>query len=454
MRKRYVFVPLLLGQLLFGQVPAPDTPAGKVLAAWLSAFNSGDAGQIISFDDKYRTQLPPLAQTLALRQQTGGFTLLRIEKNDPLSLEAVVQEKNSGTRSQVTLEVTSGDRSKIVKLNIAVSRLTEPEAIAALSDEVDKEARNDQFSGTVLVARDGKILIEKAAGLANGETKAPVMPETQFRLGSMNKMFTSVATLQLIESGKLSFDDVIAKHIPDYPNKDLASKVTIRHLLTHTGGTGDIFGPEFTKNRLSLREHSDYINLFGTRPLLFEPGSRYQYSNYGFVLLGRVIEKVSGMSYYDYVRSHIFDPAGMKSTDSRPETDDVPSRAAGYLRRNTEWVSNADTLPWRGMAAGGGYSTTGDLLRFALALESGKLISKTMLTEATTSHSQQYGYGFVVEGDGRLKSYGHSGGAPGMSGDLRIFPELGYVIVGLSNLDPPAANRVVDFFAARMPSVH
>src|SRR6476469_3053258 len=100
MRKRYVFVPLLLAQLLLGQVTAPDTPAGKVLAAWLSAFNSGDAGQIITFDDKYRTQLPPLAQTLALRQQTGGFTLLGIEKNDPLSIEAAIQEKTTGTRSQ------------------------------------------------------------------------------------------------------------------------------------------------------------------------------------------------------------------------------------------------------------------------------------------------------------------------------------------------------------------
>src|SRR5262249_17725764 len=160
-----------------------------------------------------------------------------------------------------------------------------------------------------------------------------------------------------------AFDDVIAKHIPDYPNKDLASKVTIRHLLTHTGGTGDIFSPEFTKNRLNLREHSDYINLFGSRALLFPPGSRYQYSNYGFVLLGRIMEIVSGMSYYDYVRSHVYEPAGMKSTDSLPETVDIPNRSTGYLRSNGMWVSNADTLPWRGMAAGGGYSTVGDLLR-------------------------------------------------------------------------------------------
>jgi len=272
-------------------------------------------------------------------------------------------------------------------------------------------------------------------------------------LGSMNKMFTAIATLQLIESGKLSFDDVIAKHIPEYPNKDLAGKVTIRHLLTHTGGTGDIFGPDFTKNRLALREHSDYVNLFGARGLAFPPGSQYQYSNYGFVLLGRIIEKAGGMSYYDYVRTRIYEPAGMKSTASLPENETVPNRSVGYIRQNGAWVSNADTLPWRGMAAGGGYSTVRDLLRFAQALESGKLISKTMLAQATTSQSQQYGYGFAILGTGALKNFGHSGGAPGMSGDLRVFSELGYVVIALSNFDPPAANRMLDFFVSRMPIV-
>jgi CubicO group peptidase (beta-lactamase class C family) len=437
---------------LFAQSSIPDTAAGKVLAAWLTAFNSGDAGQIISFDDKYRNQLPPLAQTLTFREQTGGFTLMRIEKDEPLSLEAVVQEKRSGSTRRITLEVTSAERPKIVRMDVAISRLTEAEVIAALSNEIEQSARSDQFSGAVLIARNGKILLEKAVGRANRETGSPVTLETQFRLGSMNKMFTAVATLQLIESGKLAFNDSIGKHIPDYPNKDVASKVTIRHLLTHTGGTGDFFGPEFTKNRLMLREHSDYVNLFGSRGLLFEPGSRYQYSNYGFLLLGRVIEKASGMSYYDYVRSHVYEPAGMKSTASLAETENVPNRAAGYLRQGNAWASNADTLPWRGMAAGGGYSTVGDLLRFAQALESGKLISKAMLAEATTSQSQQYGYGFVVQGAGGMKNYGHSGGAPGMNGDLRVFPQLGYVLVGLSNLDPPAAGRMVDFFATRMPA--
>ncbi len=184
-----------------------------------------------------------------------------------------------------------------------------------------------------------------------------------------------------------------------------------------------------------------------------EPGAEWRYSNYGFVLLGAIIEKVSGMSYYDYVRAKVFKPAGMTSTDSLPETENVPNRAIGYMRseQGGGWTPNTDTLPWRGTAAGGGYSTAGDLLRFAQALESGKLISKAMLAQATTPHKQQYGFGFGMRGEGPSLSYGHGGGAPGMNGELRIYPRLGYVVVGLSNLDPPAASRVVDYFTLRMP---
>ena len=183
----------------------------------------------------------------------------------------------------------------------------------------------------------------------------------------------------------------------------MAAKVTVRHLLTHTGGTGDIFGPEFDQHRLQLREHRDYLELYGSRGLTHEPGARFEYSNYGFVLLGALIEQVSGESYYDYVRDHVFQPAGMTSTDSLPEIRGGPG-PGGRLHASIAggaWVPNTDTLPWRGTAAGGGYSTVGDLLRFAQALESGTLISKAMLAEATRPHQQQYGYGFDVQGQGR-----------------------------------------------------
>ena len=167
--------------------------------------------------------------------------------------------------------------------------------------------------------------------------------------------------------------------------------------------------------------------------------------------MGAIIEKVSGLSYYDYVQRSIFEPAGMKATGSLPETDVVAMRAQGYMKEAGKWMPNTDTLPWRGTAAGGGYSTVGDLLRFAEALQSGKLVSNAMLAEATRDQMQSYGFGFGIRGQGAWRGFGHGGGAPGMNGELRIIPVQGYVLVVLSNLDPPAASRELDFVAARLP---
>lgn len=320
--------------------------------------------------------------------------------------------------------------------------LSEADTISALTKFADEAAKGDRFSGAILVARNGNILLERAWGHADREKGTATTVETRFRMGSMNKMFTAIAVLQLIEAGKLGLNDPILKYLPDYPNRDLASKVTVRNLLTHTGGTGDIFGEPFWKNRLSLREHRDYVRLYGSRDQL---AGGFIYSNYGYVLLGVLIEKVSGISYYDYVEKNIFAPAGMASTGSLPEVETVPNRAPGYRRRQGTWVSNADTLPWRGTAAGGGYSTVGDLLRFAQALEAGKLVSKAMVAEATRMQERRSGYGFFSRGTGPLRHYGHEGGAPGMNGELRIYPELGYVVAALSNLDPPSAQQMVNF---------
>lgn len=440
----------------------PKTAAGKVFEAWLTSFNSGDPEKLKAFDQAYRRDGgPPVEDRLQFREMTGGFTLIRIEKSEPAALTALLQEKNSDTVARLELTVTAEEPTKIVSSpmmaippppDLAVPRMTQDEALKALSARAEELVKKDQFSGAVLVARDGKILFQKAWGLADRASKTPNTLDTQFRMGSMNKMFTAVATLQLVQAGKLSLDDSIGKHLPDYPNKDVATKVTVRHLLTHSGGTGDIFGPEFDQNRLTLKEHADYLKLYGARPLTHEPGAEFRYSNYGFVLLGALIEKVSGMSYYDYVRTHIFKPAGMTATDSLPETEKVKNRATGYMKGESGgWVPNTDTLPWRGTSAGGGYTTVGDLLKFAQALQSGKLISKALLAEATKPQKEEYGYGFGIRGEGAMKAFGHGGGAPGMNGDLSIYPEQGYVLVSLANLDPPAASRVISYYDLRMP---
>ena len=293
--------------------------------------------------------------------------------------------------------------------------------------------------------------------LADRTRRIPNTIATRFRIGSMNKTFTATAALQLVQAGKLGLDDPVGKHVPDYPNKDVATKVTVRQLLSHTGGTGDIFGPEFDAHRLELRTLQDYVTLYGKRGVEFEPGSKWEYSNYGFLLLGVIIEKVSGEDYYAYVRRHIYEPAGMTSTGSEPETETVPDRSVGYTKADGDgqWHPNTDSLPYRGTSAGGGYSTVEDLLRFAVALQAHKLLDDThtkLLTTGTVkTPTAHYAFGFGDSNVNGTRCFGHSGGAPGMSGDLKICPDPGYVIAVLSNIDPIAADRISGFVANRLP---
>lgn len=330
--------------------------------------------------------------------------------------------------------------------------------VVALRAQLDAATQAEQFSGAVLVARDGQTLFEGAYGLADRERNVPNTTITQFRVGSMNKMMTAVAALQLVQSGTLSLDATLGTYIPDYPNADMASKVTIHHLLTHTGGTGDIFGPAFTANRLQLRSTSDYLALYGTRALQFAPGAQFAYSNYGYMLLGAVIERVAGKSYHDHVAERVLELAGMTATDAAPEDSTVPGRSVGYTRQLVPGalVSNAPTLPYRGTPAGGGYSTVGDFARFAVALREHRLLDPThtalLIGGKVPAFSAQYAYGFIDRIVGGRRFVGHGGGAAGMNGDLAFEPNGGYVVVVLSNFDPPAAGQVSAFILSRLPA--
>src|ERR1700682_6036914 len=318
MRKAFALLSLLVCALAFGQAEPIPQPAKNALDAFLDAFNSGDFAHANAFDATWRPPTP-VTQMEEFRRLTGGFTLLRMEKTEPLSVSALLEEKNSDTVARLRIDLMADDPTRIASMpfyviprpaDIAIARMTEAEAIAALSKRADDAARDDLFSGAILVARDGETLLERGWGLADRARLAFAALDTKFRIGSMNKMFTAVAILQLVEAGKVALADPLAKYLPDYPNRDLAAKVTVRELLTHTGGTGDIFGSAFMENRATLKEHGDYVKLFGAREQ--ESGSgAFHYSNYGFVLLGAIIEKVSGVSYYDYVQKNIFEPAGM-----------------------------------------------------------------------------------------------------------------------------------------------
>jgi CubicO group peptidase (beta-lactamase class C family) len=326
-----------------------------------------------------------------------------------------------------------------------------------LNTYLDQASVADKFSGSVLVAKDGKPVFKKAYGLANKNTNAPNNVDTKFDLGSMNKMFTAIAIAQLVERGKLSFTDTVGKLLPDYPNKEVADKVTVHHLLTHTSGMGTYFNEKFQANLNNLKTVSDYLPLFVNDPLSFEPGKKWQYSNSGFTVLGLIVEKVSGQSYYDYVKEHIFKPAGMVNTDSYERDEEISNLAVGYTKMGDNGRpdpsaprrANSPMRPFKGSPAGGGYSTVEDLLKFSIALQSHKLLSQKYTEIIMTGKvepggpGRKYGYGFGEEISNGRRTVGHNGGGPGIGANFDIFTGLGYTAVILGNYDPPTMMPVV-----------
>ncbi|MBV8206744.1 MAG: beta-lactamase family protein [Acidobacteria bacterium] len=469
MKPRLTLIALLaMAASCVSQVQLPGTPAGRQFANWLAAFNSGEQEVYRQFlQQNFPSRLDAVPRDMDLRERTGGFDLRKVEESGEQSIVVLVQERGSDQFARLRLELEPAEPHHIARFEaraipapaeFALPHLSEQELVAAARNKLQSDAAAGRFAGAALIARGGRPIFEQAYGLADHEAKIPNTLNTRFRIGSMNKMFTAVATLQLAEAGKIGLDDPLGKYLADYPNKDVAQKVTIRHLLTHTGGTGDIFTPEFEKHRLELRTLGDYVKLYGARGLLFEPGSRWDYSNYGFILLGVIIEKASGQSYYDYVRDHIYRPAGMVSTASEPEEQPVPNRSVGYTRAENggAWVRNTDTLPYRGSSAGGGYSTVADLLAFANALEQHKLLNPRYTDMLTTGQvdtpNGRYAFGFGDRMVNGTRCYGHGGGAPGMNGELEICPAAGYVVAVLANMDPPAATRESAFITNRLPS--
>jgi CubicO group peptidase (beta-lactamase class C family) len=442
-----------------------DSPAERQFRAWLAVFSEGDRAALLKFfTDNYPSEVARIDGDLNFRQGTGGFDFRKAVSATATQFTALVQERGSDQFARAVVTVEPNEPHRILSVGLraiprppefAIPRLTEAELVQQLGSKLKEDAKNGLFAGAVLVARQGKPVFTGAYGMANRETAQPNKLTTRFRMGSMNKMFTATAIMQLLQAGKIKLDDPLGKFLTDYPNKDVASKVTIHHLLTHTGGTGDIFGPEFDSHRLQLRTLNDYITLYGSRGLAFEPGKQWDYSNYGFILLGAIVERVSGQSYYDYVRDHIFVPAGMTRTASEPEDVAVPDRATGYMRDGSSSKPNTETLPYRGTSAGGGYTTVEDLLRFANALTQHKLLNENYTQLLTTAKPEtgdaHYAYGFeddVVRG---VRSFGHSGGAPGMNGDLLIFPQTGYVVVALANMDR-GAQREASWISERLPA--
>lgn len=308
---------------------------------------------------------------------------------------------------------------------IRPSPISQAELVRRLSNSVDSLAKAGEFSGVALLAKNGMPVFQRAYGMADRERHIANNLETAFNLGSINKAFTQIAILQLNAAGKLSLDSTLATYWPDYPNKAVAEKITIRQLLRHTSGIGgNIFDAPAGGTRHDVRDLKDYLALFVNEPPRFEPGTSNAYSNAGYVVLGLLIERLSGEDYYTYVRKHVLEPAGMTRTSSFFVDSLPPNTAIGYTAGREDSPPGAPLhpntmeLPGRGSSAGGGYSTAQDLLKFLKALREHRIPNGMPAGIGIAGGSG--GINAVVEGD-----------LPG-----------GYDLVVLTNLDPPAAERV------------
>jgi CubicO group peptidase (beta-lactamase class C family) len=320
-------------------------------------------------------------------------------------------------------------------------KLTDEQIRQEMQTLMQKLADADVFSGTVLLARDGESIFQGAYGMANKDFNVPNRIDTKFNLGSMNKMFTAVAVAQLVERGKLSFDDPLSKFLPEFPDPESAKKIQIKHLLSHTAGLGGYFSPAWrNSSRLLYRTVDDQMKRAAAdEKLLFEPGTRHRYSNTGMLVAGKVIEIASGQDYYDYVRENVYQPAGMLNTDCY-ELDKVNANlAVGYEKHYGEdgvsFRNNLFEHAMRGGPQGGGYSTVEDLLKFDVALRSNKLVGadyvKLLLSGKPELHSPRYGYGFAV--DSAQGTAGHGGGFIGINSNLDMFLGTGWTAVVMSN---------------------
>ncbi len=327
--------------------------------------------------------------------------------------------------------------------------ITPPAPVAAESPDVATSRAivqayvdRNEFSGTVLVAKDGEPVFREGFGFASRELDVPMKPEHLLRLGSITKQFTAAAILQLAEQGKLSVDDPVSKFYASAPAA--WSEITVKHLLNHRSGIPSYTGQPgfFEKQSMFPRTPEEIVQITQDMPLEFEPGAKFAYNNTGYVLLGYIIETASGQTYADYLQQHIFTPLGLVHSGYDTSKTLLPGRAAGYGFADGVW-SNSDyismTLPH---AAGSLYANVDDLLVWEEALFSGKVISPASFAAMTTDYGASYGFGVGINDFQGHKSIAHSGGIPGFSTYMSRFPDDGMTFIVLSNLETAPSGRI------------
>lgn len=444
---------LVMGSLVTASDVFPDSQKGRLARGFVAAFNAGEPQmraflQAFSSTEGGATIDDRVARFKQAKSDLGTLTPVRLVAETARSIDLMAR---TAAGDLVRLSVlTAGDPPRFAGLRILRTgdggdSAVEPPATGAPEDErrviervrqlVQNSAQADAFSGAVLVARGADVVWQGAYGFANAAERTPNRTDTRFDVGSIVKSFTRVAIAQLVDALGLATSDTVGKYLPDYPNATVREKVTIAQLLAMRSGIGDVFGPRFDQTpKDTIRTLRDYLPLFANDPLKFAPGTGQAYSNGGYVVLGLIIEKVTGRSYYDYVQRHVFEPAGMRTCAFGFRDSHDPGIAIGYTREDGDARSggtnrrpNVDLLPARGSSAGSAECSAGDLLRYAEALAAGRLVSPA------TARRLDVGVGAIAI----------AGGAPGLNASLETgvtgVGGKGYTVIVMSNYDPPSA---------------
>lgn len=489
MRKRYSNAMALAGMLLLALLapnPAaahaalPDMAVGKLGGELIRHINAGDVGQMKEWAPSLLSPAIAAADRADIVQKlveaardSGGVEVfdVRTDPRQPGLLQVAVKGRRTG---QHVLLVLAADPAQPGKLALAdLVPMGDPELYASwpkgavshaklrqlVHAALDRLVRADDFSGCLTVEDESETVFDECRGLAERNFGVPVDHQTKFHVGSIDKMFTAVAIAQLVEAGKLGWNDTLAQWVPEYPDHAAAKGITVWQLLHHTSGLGDFLVPAYFQHRERFINQADYLELIAQQPKVGAPGKQWSYSNAGYVLLGRIIEKASGEDYFGYIQRHVFKPAGMTGSGFDAIEDVTPKLSVGYFRDGpfaTAWKADWMKIPFKGGPAGGGYSTNADLLRFARALRGGKLVKPATLARMFVDEVPA-GPGFYAAGFGDRLSHGrhirgHAGGIEGTDADLAIVWETGAAVALTSNEGPAQhwllAERIADLLAA------
>ena len=450
----------------------PSTKLGALVGEWITLIENGSEKAIAKFvensfssagksGDGAREAIYTMRK---LHLQSGGLEILTVTPpNGPFGLTLTVKAKRGDNYARIAIGEDDREPGKIIGFGIwrveppnidrSIKWPDKPLNEAALIKEIERQvalrANEGRFSGVVLIARDDEVLLQVAHGMAERSFGVKNALNTKFNLASVGKMFTATAIAQLVKQGRLSYDDKLIEHLPDFPRREAAEKITIHQLLTHTAGMGTLFGsPDYQRLR-RYRNSWDEVSAFANEKLFFEPGKGWRYSNAGYVTLGAVIERISGMDYIDYVRKNVFKPLEMNDTGYYAHDEVVPNLSVLYVRSPDDplglepYVADHILAGYRGNAEGGGYATAMDLFKFARSYRTGELLgekAQAALVDVKVDEDGKgarfYGYGLqhsVINGE---TVRGHSGGG---RTHLQMLWDSGYTVIVMTNTVPPPA---------------